>query len=259
MMMIGDGKAPEPNVLVERIETGNTHLIWFLADPVHRYDTAKSVARQWPLAYFADVQASLTTLLRGDPAWNRILAHNPAFHGPLDDQYFATTYCAPRRWKLRDLATYRPPRTQAARYQHGEEPPAATISRDVYLAYLLQRFAGSPEGRYADLHAVARELNDTMIVDRFGEPLGAGRGERNDVRYAANWITRTREQWEARGWHKASFIAAARAAGRKGGDRPRVYESDADRQRAYRGETGTHGGARAGAGRRKSSVTKQAT
>ena len=69
------------------------------------------------------------------------------------------------------------------RYQRGEEPAGASISRHVFLLWLLKRFAGSAEGRYADLHRAAYDFNDLQVRDRFGEALGDQRGERRDGNY----------------------------------------------------------------------------
>ena len=135
------------------------------------------------------------------------------------------------------------------RYQRGEEPAGASISRHVFLLWLLKRFAGSAEGRYADLHRAAYDFNDLQVRDRFGEALGDQRGERRDVHYLARYVERKRAAWEAAGWHTPEFRRLQAARGRiggriggrisRGGGRSRVYATDAERQRAYRGETGS--------------------
>ena len=193
--VLARGEVAGPNWTVFNTRTGNFHAVWCLADPVHRYNTAKSVARQWPIEYLADVGAFYTEKLHGDPCYAKaaITTHNPCFRDPIPapTPYFVPLWGEPRAYRLRELAASRTAdwkRRQKNRYRRGEEPAGASISRHVYLLWWLKRFAGSPEGRYADLYRVAADFNNDQVRERFGEALGDQRGERRDVQYLARYV-----------------------------------------------------------------------
>ena len=65
---------PTPNWTVTRISNGHAHLVWTLADPVHKYSAAKIE----PQRYFAAIAEYYAETLGADPGYSGLLAHNPA-------------------------------------------------------------------------------------------------------------------------------------------------------------------------------------
>ena len=95
-----DEDLPTPNVIVQRVASGNVHAHYMLATPVHRGDDA----RVKPLQALARVAKYLSVTLRADRGYNGVLTLNPAWDGP----EFQTSY-------LRKLGTARAQRDRAGR------------------------------------------------------------------------------------------------------------------------------------------------
>ena len=227
-----------PSWLCARRSSGGVHAVWTLSTPVHRYPTA----RRGPLDLFGRVSEFYTLELRGDPGYAGVLAHNPE----------ATAYDTEYRhggWSLDELRDTIP---------DGWKRPArqrlvSAAGRNVTLFRALCAFAGHGlhTGKAAHFYAIDAEAD--RLNREFIAPL-----DRQELRDVLKHVYRYRERWITQG-HQQSFLDRQRARGRRshGGGRRRIYASNADRQRAYRGPTANgHGGARRGAGR-DSSVTKQ--
>lgn len=227
-----------PSWLCARRSSGGVHAVWTLSTPVHRYPTA----RRAPLDLYARVSEFYTAELRGDSGYSGVLVHNPV----------SVSYDTEYRhggWSLDELRDTIP---------DGWKRPArqrlvSAAGRNVTLFRALCAFAGRRlhNGKGAHFYAIDAEAD--RLNREFIAPL-----DLHEVRDILKHVYRYRERWEAQG-HQQSFLDRQGARGRRshGGGRRRIYASNADRQRAYRGPTANgHGGARRGAGR-VSSVTKQ--
>ena len=71
---------PEFNWKVQRVVNGHSHVVWNLADPVHRGEGA----REGPLRAFSRVAEYYASTLKADQGYTGVLTHNPMSkaHGP---------------------------------------------------------------------------------------------------------------------------------------------------------------------------------
>ena len=92
---VRDAAMPSPNVVVQRVASGNCHCHYFLATPVHRGDDA----RLKPIQLLGRVSEWLTQQLEGDRGFTGVLCHNPAWDGP----EFKVEWCRSVPWELREL------------------------------------------------------------------------------------------------------------------------------------------------------------
>ena len=97
-----DENLPTPNVIVQRVASGNVHAHFMLTTPVHRGDDA----RVKPLQALARVAEYLSVALHADRGYNGVLTLNPAWDGP----EFKTSYLRAWPWELRELGEIVPSR-----------------------------------------------------------------------------------------------------------------------------------------------------
>ena len=208
------GAVQVPSWTVERESSGGVHVVWTLSTPVHRYPTA----RRGPLDLFSRISEFYGQELRGDPGYSGVLAHNP------ESIAFVTEY-RHGGWSLEELRDTIP---------DGWKRPAArrlvsAAGRNCTMFRALCVFAGRGlhTGKAATFYAVDAEAD--RLNREFISPL-----DRNELRDILNHVYRYRERWRAEG-HQPSFLAKQAALGRRShGGRARIYQTNADRQRAYR-------------------------
>ena len=73
-MGLGLPDLPPPNWIVRRPANNHAHVVWTLAEPVHRHVAAKIE----PLRYFASVAEYYAHAVGADPGYTGLLGHNPA-------------------------------------------------------------------------------------------------------------------------------------------------------------------------------------
>ena len=71
--MLCDRALPPPNISVTRVSSGNLHATWFLRDPVHRGEHARSK----PLHLYATIGEYYRAMAGADPGYTGVLTHNP--------------------------------------------------------------------------------------------------------------------------------------------------------------------------------------
>ena len=190
-MGLGLPDLPPPNWIVRRPANNHAHVVWTLAEPVHRYPAA----RIDPLRYLAWIVEYYAHAVAADPGYAGVLAHNPAsiYRSP-----YKTTWGRETPYALDQLACVVP---------FGWEPPSVRqtgVGRNVDLFEAGMRWAG----RMANVDLPV--LTALMIVNQdFDYPLPL-----SEVQATARSIEKYRARWAARGWHCPRWIArqAARSA-----------------------------------------------
>ena len=100
-MGLGLSDLPPFNWLVERPANDHAHVVWALAEPIHRYPAARAE----PLRYFAGIAEYYAFSTNADASYAGVLAHNPAcrFKSP-----YRTTWGREAPYTLYQLATVIP-------------------------------------------------------------------------------------------------------------------------------------------------------
>lgn len=196
------GAVPIPNWQVIRKSNGHRHVVYALADPVHRYDHA----RRGPLEYLAWVEAYYIAVLGADPGYNGILSHNPYLAAYAPESPYMTRWGRRQPFTLDELAEVIP---------IGWTPPKprpGPIGRNVDLFNGLMQWAGRAENRGLCVHTAAVVLNQG-----FADPLPG-----TEVQATARSVEGYRRKWIAHGWHSPRFRARQSARGRASGQARRT-------------------------------------
>ena len=194
-MGLGLPDLPPPNWIVRRPANNHAHVVWTLAEPVHRHVAAKIE----PLRYFASVAEYYAHAVGADPGYTGLLGHNPAcrFKSP-----YRTTWGREAPYTLDQLATVIP---------FNWEPPKVRqtgVGRNCDLFEAGCRWAGRKAN--ANLAPLAALL---VVNQDFAHPLPL-----SEVRATARSIEKYRSRWAARGWHTPRWIARQAARGRASGE-----------------------------------------
>ena len=210
----GYGDLPLPNFAARREASGHLQIGWHLLKPVHRGATA----RPRPLSVLGRIAEFYADALRSDRNYVGVLAYNP-IHSD-----YVTIYPRFDPYDLAELAEPIPAhwRRPARAVDLATEP-----GRNCYLFAALCKLAlrCSDDG----LLTWARRLNSEFSLSL----------PDSEVRGIWRSVCRYRARWRVQG-HQQKFLFQQKARGRKGGavskggGRPRKWESEADRLRAYR-------------------------
>ena len=204
----GVGDLPPFNWLVRRPANDHAHIAWALARPVHRYPHA----RPGPLRFLGSIEDFYAAALGADAGYSAVLAHNPAqrFSSPYETEWGAT-----EPYSLQGLADVIP---------FGWQPPIIprfAIGRNVALFEAGMRWAGRAANAHLDILPMLFAANRN-----FANPLPL-----SEVEGMARSISRYRQQWQARRWHKPGWIDLQRARGLQGAvARWREHDSEAARR-----------------------------
>ena len=170
------------------------HVVWCLADPVHRYPEASPR----PLQALARVEAYYVLAAGADPTFVGVLADNPI----APDTGRVTRWGVRAPYSLAELADVipsgwrRPPRAVAA------------VGRNCALFESAMKWAGRWANRDLPVLDVAVEANQRD----FDVPLPWG-----EVRDTAASVERYRAVWRAHGWHCPRWLERQASRGRRGG------------------------------------------
>ena len=192
-------KVPHPSVAVVRTggtSAGHSQVAWLLAAPVHRYPEA----RRRPLELLARTSEWFAEALESDGGYTGTLFRNGPVHARRAG-WIVEYNGPPGGWTLTELADWVP-----AGWRRPGRHLRTAEGRNCSLFLSLCRFAGGAAGRRADLAGAAARMNA-----RFPSPL-SGR----EVAHVVAHVERYRAGWEARGWHRPSWLARQAARGRKG-------------------------------------------
>lgn len=193
-------QVPAPSVAVVRTEgrsAGHSQLAWLLAAPVHRYPEAG----RRPLQLLARASEWFAEALDSDGGYTGTLFRNGPLHARRAG--WVVEYGGPPGgWTLTELADWVP-----ARWRRPGRNLRTAEGRNCSLFLSLCRFAGGADGRRADLAGAAARMNA-----RFPSPLPP-----REVGHVVAHVERYRAEWEARGWHRPSWIARQSNRGRRGG------------------------------------------
>ena len=189
---------PEPSWIVTSHISGNSHAVWALARPIHRYPDS----RPHPLMFLRRVVDYYTWVVNADPGYVGVLTRNPM---AAIDPSTKTTWGSRDPYSLRQLAQFIPTGWQVPR------PALTGIGRNVDMFLSLMRWAGREENRDFPLLPIAEAINEQFAQE------GRGRLPIGEIRATARSVERYRRRWEAAGWHRPSWIARQESRGRLGG------------------------------------------
>ena len=99
-----DEKLPTPNVIVQRLASGNVHATYMIDPAVHRPCDSRHDVRMKPLQLLGRVSEYLNEALLGDAGYSGVLTHNPEWPGP----EFHTDYLREPPWTLAELNAHIP-------------------------------------------------------------------------------------------------------------------------------------------------------
>ena len=169
------------------------HVVWCLADPVHRYPEASPR----PLQVLGRIEAYYILAAGADPDFVGVLADNPI----APDVGRKTRWGTREPYTLHELAEVVPIGWRRPRRVRGG------VGRNCALFEAAMRWAGSWANR--DLPV----LEAALVANReFDTPL-----PRAEVRDIAASVERYRAVWRASGWHRPGWIECKRELGRLGG------------------------------------------
>ena len=206
-----DENLPTPNVIVQRVASGNVHAHFMLATPVHRGGDARAK----PLRALARIAEYLSVTLRADRGYNGVLTLNPTWDGP----EFQTSYLRSWPWELRELGEIVPDGWRIPRV------PVTIIGRNVSLFRWAVKEAHRP--RVAEKLSVYgrndchfwEEIVAAKNVDAFGSEAMPAVEVRRIAQSSARYSLR---QYD---WEKFRDIQRARAR------KPRQQARKVDRER----------------------------
>ena len=202
-MGLGLPDLPPFNWLVERPANDHAHVVWALAEPVHRYPEARAE----PLRYFAGIAEYHAFSTNADASYAGVLAHNPAplFKGP-----YRTTWGREEPYALDQLASVIP---------FNWEPPTVrqtSVGRNVDLFEAGMRWAGRQANASLPVLPALHVANQD-----FAHPLPL-----SEVQATARSIEKYRKRWAARSWHCPRWISRQAARGRRSGEARRLGSNE---------------------------------
>ena len=194
---------PPPSWTVTRESSGGVHVVYNLASPVHRGETA----RQRPLKAFARVSEYFAQVLDADPGYRGVLSHNPMSRPQGPD--LRTCWGRKEPYELNELARIVPTRW---RMPDQRKTPGGN---NCALFESMMKFAGSVHNLDSPILPVALLSNKHLKKPLpHAEVVGIAKSVE---KYRAKWICQgkfvrnTREEQAKRG----------RASARLAGSRPR--------------------------------------
>ena len=196
------GAVPVPSWQVIRKSNGHRHVVYVLAEPVHRHDAA----RRGPLEYLGHIERYYIAALGADPGYRGILTHNPVHAPGGPESPYVTRWGRGQPFTLDELADVIPANWTPPTIRDGP------VGRNVDLFNGLMDWAGRADKRGLSVHAAAVELNR-----QFDDPLPA-----SEVRATARSVAGYRRKWIAQGWHSRRFLARQSARGRASGQARRT-------------------------------------
>jgi hypothetical protein len=170
---------PKPSYSIQNIENDHWQFGWILKNPVHRNSSSSLKAQK----RFAGVNAKLGYVLKADPAYNGILARNPAYRHEGVNVGWGTY--RQKGYTLDELDLDLPDVNISAR----DINESSAVGRNVAVFEQLMIFAGSPKNAEVDLHAEAERMNSQLAT-----PLPW-----NEVRDIAKSVERYRRDWIRKG------------------------------------------------------------
>ena len=184
--------------------SGGCHVVWCLAEPVHRYPEASPRALQ----FLARVEAYYLEAAHADPGFTGVLADNPV--SPAKGR--TTRWGRRVPYELHELAAVIPLgwRRPVA--------PAGGVGRNVSLLRALMRWAGNRAHLSVPVLAAAHVRNREFSI-----PLPLA-----EVADIARSVERYRRQWEARGWHHPDWLNRQAERGRRSGKTRRAKNRSRD-------------------------------
>ena len=214
------GALPTGNQAVERIESGNLHILYYLEKPVHWGPWASRKPRE----IFARVSEYFTNTSGADPSFNRILIRNPIESVHLDARALdgpCRTHPGPTTpYPLLDLLRYVPTGWRL--------PNVPLTAEGGHLALI--RAAGKWYARPANWYAAAAELE--RMIHQINEGMEDPRPS-IEVREIAQWLHRKQAGKLATGEHQGRFSMMQAARGIKGGAARRKGTPLEDDQRPW--------------------------
>ena len=180
------------------------HVVWCLAQPVHRYPQASPR----PLEFLGRIEAYYILAAGADPAFVGVLADNPI----APDEGRRTRWGAREPYTLRELAEVIP-----AGWRRPARPVGA-VGRNCALFEAAMEWAGRKANQDLPVLGAALDVNAA-----FAAPLPWP-----EVRATAKKIEAYRARWQARGWHRPDWIARQAARGRASGRARRLSTADRD-------------------------------
>ena len=181
----------DPNWIARRRDNDHAHAVWTLAEPVHKYPTA----RPGPLLFLAEIGDYYAQAVGADPAYSGLLAHNPTRH--FREEEFSVTWGHREPRTLEQLASVIP--------FGWERPPVRQTgigrNADIFAAGM------SWAGRKANAHLpVLPALMSIMEEVLEAYPDADHAYTVAEVQASAGKIEKYRERWTANGWHKPAWI-----------------------------------------------------
>ena len=213
---------PTPNITISRRASGHSHAIYALRRPVHR----GANARLAPFQAVGRCSEWLRSALGADRGFRGVLVANPT-HADYNTV-----------WLRRDPYTLTELREHIPRGWRQPAKPCTEIGRNCQLFARLMKYAGIKAHSDEDVEAHADRLYQDLDIYN---PHSFGGGELSGI---LGSVMRYRDGWWVNGWHQPSFLERQAIRGAKGGakggavsrggGRPRIYATSAERQRAYR-------------------------
>ena len=194
-MRAGICDLPPANWIVQRVSNGHAHAVWTLADPIHKYSTA----RVEPLRHFARIAEYFAETLGADPGYSGLLAHNP--QPKFRDEDFRTAWGREAPYSLDQMASVIP---------FNWSPPSVRqtgVGRNVDLFEAGLRWAGRQANAATGVLAALNVANQD-----FDHPLPSC-----EIAATAKSIEKYRKRWAAHGWHCPKWILRQAARGKAGG------------------------------------------
>ena len=198
------------NWAAENLRTGGVHLVWTLANPVHRGESALEA----PLKRYARISEYYAAVLRADAGYTGVLTHNPMEEAQLAG--FATHWGRREPYPLGELAEFIPRGWRKPRVSR------TAVGRNCDVFAHCMRWAGSPGNLGTPVLEKALTANDGLQF-----PLGT-----SEVSGIARSVERYRRRWIKRGQFgpvgDAERTAWGRERGIKSGEvrRKRTQERD---------------------------------
>ena len=195
-----EGLLPPGNDAVERIQSGNLHIFYYMKTPIHTGPNA----RMKPMELFRRVSEYFTNISGADPSYNRLLMRNPIQSVHLDPRALdgpCRTHSGPRNpYALLDLLRYVP------KGWHVPKAPQTSEGGHIALIKAAAKWYGMPSHWYATREELERELH------RINEVMGHPRPS-VEVQEITSWMHRKQTDRLARGEQqgKLSMIQTARA------------------------------------------------
>ena len=208
------------NWVAENLRTGGVHLVWTLAKPVHRGETALEA----PLKCYARISEYYASVLSADAGYTGVLTHNPMEDAQLPG--FRTHWLRREPHTLGGLAAVIPFRWRRPK------PSRTAAGRNCDIFAHCMKWAGSPANLGSPVLDEATVVNDGLKF-----PLGL-----SEVAGIARSVERYRRRWIQQGkfYSMAERTSWGRERGIKSGEVRRKRTQERDRaivQLALAGES----------------------